>query len=142
MIISLARWSRAFRGCLAMEYSQSLIYRAQAIIWTVSGILPLIMLMIWLVLADRYGTIGTYAGLFYFVEELEGFSVGALLPAARFFFTYIIPLAFVTNIPAQAALGVLTWQNITVSIVFAMVSFTFCRWIWSRALKAYTSASS
>lgn len=53
---------RALRALLVLNYSLSLQYRAQSVLWMVNGCVPLIMLLIWLQLA-RGGSIGGYDAL-------------------------------------------------------------------------------
>ncbi|MDM9379885.1 ABC transporter permease [Chlorogloeopsis sp. ULAP01] len=64
-------------------------------------------------------------------------------PAAyRFFFTFIIPVAFLTTIPAEAMLGrsEITW--ISSAAVLALILFFASTRFWRFALRFYTSASS
>jgi ABC-2 type transport system permease protein len=62
--------------------------------------------------------------------------------AYRFFFTFIVPVAFLTTIPAQTMLG---RGEINWSIgagVLAIVLFYLSSAFWRFALRFYTSASS
>ncbi|WGV26315.1 ABC transporter permease [Halotia branconii] len=62
--------------------------------------------------------------------------------AYRFFFTFVVPVAFLTTIPAEAMLG---RSRITWSIgaaVLALVLLLISTWFWRFALRFYTSASS
>ncbi len=64
-------------------------------------------------------------------------------PAAyRFFFTFIIPVAFLTTIPAEALLGKteITW--IFSAGMLAIGLLVFSAFFWRFALRFYTSASS
>jgi len=64
-------------------------------------------------------------------------------PAAyRFFFTFVVPVAFLTTVPAQAMLNrsELIW-NIGAAML-AGVLFIFSIFFWRFALRFYTSASS
>jgi ABC-2 type transport system permease protein len=64
-------------------------------------------------------------------------------PAAyRVFFTFIIPVAFLTNVPAQSALGRSEPTWLLGSTLLAGVLFQASRWFWRFALRFYTSASS
>ena len=60
----------------------------------------------------------------------------------RFFFTFIVPVAFLTTIPAEAMLNrsELTWMlgSATLSVILFIASMLF----WRFALRFYTSASS
>lgn len=62
--------------------------------------------------------------------------------AYRFFFTFIIPIAFLTTIPAEAMLGrsQITWT--LGAGVLAMLLFFLSTQFWRFALRFYTSASS
>ena len=60
----------------------------------------------------------------------------------RFFFTFVVPVAFLTTIPAEALLGrsQITW--IFGAGILAIGSLLFCSLFWRFALRFYTSASS
>lgn len=60
----------------------------------------------------------------------------------RFFFTFVVPVAFLTTVPAQAMLdrSELVW-NIGAAVL-AGVLFAFSIFFWRFALRFYTSASS
>ncbi len=62
--------------------------------------------------------------------------------AYRFFFTFVVPVAFLTTIPAEAMLGrsQITWS--IGAAVLALVLFSISTWFWRFALRFYTSASS
>lgn len=62
--------------------------------------------------------------------------------AYRFFFTFIIPVAFLTTIPAEAVLGRTNWVWIVASGGLAIALFFCSRLFWRFALRFYTSASS
>jgi len=74
--------------------------------------------------------------------EAGRFPIGAYPVAYRFFFTFIIPVTFLTTLPAQALLGlpVLSW--IVGSGCLAIVLVLFSNQFWRFALRFYTSASS
>ncbi|MBH8552121.1 ABC transporter permease [Nostocaceae cyanobacterium CENA357] len=62
--------------------------------------------------------------------------------AYRFFFTFVVPVAFLTTVPAEAMLGrsQITWS--IGAAVLALVLFSISTWFWRFALRFYTSASS
>lgn len=66
------------------------------------------------------------------------------LPAGvyRFVFTFIVPAALLTTVPARVALGQATGSWLMVAALFAGVVFVFSRAFWRFALRYYTSASS
>ncbi|HEY9736294.1 MAG TPA: ABC transporter permease [Trichocoleus sp.] len=64
-------------------------------------------------------------------------------PAAyRIFFTFIIPVAFLTTVPAQAMLSRSNGLWLLGAALLALVLFQASRRFWSFALRFYTSASS
>ncbi|MBD2441384.1 ABC transporter permease [Nostoc sp. FACHB-110] len=62
--------------------------------------------------------------------------------AYRFFFTFVVPVTFLTNIPAEAMLGRtdLTWM--IGAMMLAVILFWISTSFWRFALRFYTSASS
>ncbi|MEA5576055.1 ABC transporter permease [Anabaena sp. UHCC 0451] len=60
----------------------------------------------------------------------------------RVFFTFVVPVAFLTTVPAQAMLGQgnLTW--LIGAVFLAVVLLFVSTWFWRFALRFYTSASS
>jgi ABC-2 type transport system permease protein len=66
------------------------------------------------------------------------------LPAGayRFIFTFIVPVALLTTVPARVALGQDAGRWLLFSAGFAIAAFAFSRAFWRYALRSYTSASS
>lgn len=62
--------------------------------------------------------------------------------AYRFFFTFIVPVAFLTTVPAEAALGRGQVPFILGAALLSCLLFFACRAFWRFALRSYTSASS
>ncbi len=62
--------------------------------------------------------------------------------AYRFFFTFIVPVAFLTTVPAEAMLGRVQIGWIVGAGVLALGLLTITRFFWGFALRFYTSASS
>ena len=60
----------------------------------------------------------------------------------RFFFTFIVPVAFLTTVPAEVMLGRTQINWILGSGILAVISFIFSIFFWRFALRFYTSASS
>lgn len=64
-------------------------------------------------------------------------------PAAyRFFFTFIVPVTFLTTVPAEVILGRVEIPWLIGGLVLAVVLFWASSKFWSFALRFYTSASS
>lgn len=66
------------------------------------------------------------------------------LPAGayRFVFTFVVPVALLTTVPARVALGQDAGRWLLYSALFAAGAFLFSRAFWRHALRYYTSASS
>jgi ABC-2 type transport system permease protein len=62
--------------------------------------------------------------------------------AFRFFFTFVVPVAFLTTIPAEAMLGRTQIPWVLGAGVLALGLFALSSWFWRFALRFYTSASS
>jgi ABC-2 type transport system permease protein len=74
--------------------------------------------------------------------EAGRFPMAAYPPAFRFFFTWIVPVAFLTTVPAETLLGRSAPQMVGLSVVVAGVALGLSRALWRRALKSYSGASS
>lgn len=74
--------------------------------------------------------------------EAGKFPIAAYPALPRFIFTFILPVAFLTTVPAQAMLGVASWRFLLAQTALALSLFAFSRWFWRFALRSYTSASS
>jgi ABC-2 type transport system permease protein len=74
--------------------------------------------------------------------EAGRFPMVAYPVAYRFFFTFVVPVAFLTTIPAEAILnrGDLGW--VAASLALAIALLVGSRLFWRFALRFYTSASS
>ncbi|MEX0649624.1 MAG: ABC-2 family transporter protein [Candidatus Andersenbacteria bacterium] len=62
--------------------------------------------------------------------------------APRFVLTYLVPIAFVVFVPAQAITGRLQWSQIPVAIGIAALFLTLANLAWRAGLRKYSSASS
>jgi len=70
------------------------------------------------------------------------FPVSAYPPALRLLFTTILPVAFLTTVPAEAILGLANGGSLLAGLVLAGLSLVGSRALWRFALRHYTSASS
>jgi len=59
----------------------------------------------------------------------------------RYSVTFLVPIAFAVTVPAEALTSRLDWETLVLSIVFAVVLFSFTRWFWSFGLRRYSGAS-
>lgn len=74
--------------------------------------------------------------------EAGRFPIVAYPAAYRAFFTFVIPVAFLTTVPAEAMLGQGSWGWMVGAALLAIVLLQISRWFWRFALRFYTSASS
>ncbi|MEG3862278.1 ABC transporter permease [Microcoleus sp. herbarium12] len=74
--------------------------------------------------------------------EAGRFPMAAYPAAYRFFFTFVVPVAFLTTVPAEAMLGRGDIVWIAGAGILAIGLLFFSRYFWQFALRFYTSASS
>ncbi len=74
--------------------------------------------------------------------EAGRFPIEGYPAAYRVFFTFIIPVAFLTTVPAQTMLNRSDPAWLLSAAILAAVLFQASRWFWQFALRFYTSASS
>lgn len=74
--------------------------------------------------------------------EAGRFPMVAYPAAYRFFFTFVVPVAFLTTIPAEVLLGRTDWSWALGSVGLAMALLWASDRFWRFALRFYTSASS
>jgi ABC-2 type transport system permease protein len=70
------------------------------------------------------------------------YPMAAYPSAYRFFFTFIVPVAFLTTIPAQAMLGKVEVIALFGAAILAFTLFFAAKFFWEFAVGFYTSASS
>lgn len=105
----------------------------------------LIMYAIWTLLhtlAFWFVRIENIAQLFYAIFEVARFPVSAYPGWLRAVFTIIVPVAFMTTVPASAASGIIDWTLAIWAPIIALGSLWASHLFWQFALKHYTSASS
>ena len=89
-----------------------------------------------------------FVKIYNVTEVLRGFLEAGRYPIAayptvyRFFFTFIIPVAFLTTVPAQAMLGKTEIVWLFGAGFLALILFIISIAFWRFALRFYTSASS
>ncbi|MBD2744450.1 ABC transporter permease [Coleofasciculus sp. FACHB-1120] len=89
-----------------------------------------------------------FVKIYNVTEVLRGFLEAGRYPmvaypaAYRFFFTFVVPVAFLTTIPAEAMLGRVEVGWMVSAGVLALALLFASRVFWRFALRFYTSASS
>ncbi|MEH1864310.1 MAG: ABC transporter permease [Nostoc sp.] len=74
--------------------------------------------------------------------EAGRYPIAAYPTAYRFFFTFVIPVTFLTTVPAQVLLGRSEISWLIGAAILAIALFFASTWFWRFALRFYTSASS
>jgi len=82
------------------------------------------------------------AQIFYGVFKVARFPIGAFPSPMRIIFTVIIPVTFITTVPASAAAGILDWRLGAAAPLIALLGVWLSHRFWQFALRHYTSASS
>lgn len=109
------------------------------------GVASLLLYSLWFILGS---TSIWFVKIYNVTEVLRGlleagrYPIGAYPALYRFFFTFVVPVAFLTTVPAQASLGRLEAGTLWVALGIALFVFVFARLFWRLALRSYTSASS
>lgn len=74
--------------------------------------------------------------------EAGRYPIAAYPPAYRVFFTAVVPVAFMTTVPAEAVMGRAGWTTLALTFAIAVGMLMISRLFWRFALRFYTSASS
>lgn len=80
--------------------------------------------------------------LFNSIFDAARWPISVFKGVVRFVFTFVFPLALMTSYPAMALLGRLDFAPTVEALLGGVVFALIARAVWSRALGAYTSASS
>jgi ABC-2 type transport system permease protein len=80
--------------------------------------------------------------LFFSFFEAGRFPVSAYPGWVRAMLTFVVPVAFLTTVPAEAAAGTLTWPWALGAIGVGVALLAASQLLWRYALANYTSASS
>jgi ABC-2 type transport system permease protein len=136
-------------GLIAILYSMQVQHvltvgnLALCAVLTIAGIA--VIYSVWLAaatLAFWFTKVGEVSIIAYSLMETGRFPVSAYPGWARFALTYILPIAFITNVPAEAAMGRLSWAGALAGLVAATVALILGNFFWRFGLSRYSSASS
>jgi ABC-2 type transport system permease protein len=105
----------------------------------------LILYSLWFLLASLsiwFVKIWNATEVLRYVLVAGRYPVQAYPPGLRILFTFVLPVAFLTTVPAQALLGEASWAWSLGSLAVAGLCLVGTRLFWQFALRHYTSASS
>lgn len=128
---------------MSEQGSLSLVNIAHLVLMLVSGIA--IFYSIFLVtctLAFWFIKIGEVWIITYALMEIGRYPVTAYPNWIRFTLTYLVPIAFISNVPAEAASGVLGFGRSLSALGIGALALASSRWFWRLSVSRYTSASS
>jgi ABC-2 type transport system permease protein len=116
----------------------------------IQGVIPIILGFI--ILYSLWFMLGAtsiwFVKIYNVTEVLRSFLEAGRYPLIaypatyRFFFTFVIPVAFLTTVPAEAMLGRSQIGWLGGAGVLAVTLFLVAKYFWRFALRFYTSASS
>jgi ABC-2 type transport system permease protein len=86
--------------------------------------------------------VGNIPELFHSIFAAGRFPISAFPAWMRILLSFVVPIAFITTVPAQAALGRLDWVTGLESLAIAGIFLAISRAFWRLAVRNYTSASS
>jgi ABC-2 type transport system permease protein len=114
------------------------------------GVLPALLAV--MILYSLWFAVGTttiwFTKIWNATEVLRAFieagkyPMGAYSLGLQFFFTFVLPVAFLTTVPAEIMRGSRSPAFIVVEAALAGFLFMASRLFWKKALRSYTSASS
>ena len=114
------------------------------------GVIPLLIGMtilygLWFILSTMsiwFVKVYNMTGILRGVLEAARFPVPAYPPVYRFIFTFVVPVAFLTTVPAAAMVEPSAANGLGIAVVLAIILCLASRLFWRFALRFYTSASS
>lgn len=80
--------------------------------------------------------------LIYSLDRLNQYPTQLYTGLIRFLFTFIIPVTFISTLPAQLLNGTVGWLGLLGLALFAFFFFLLARWVFYSAIRVYSSASS
>lgn len=104
-----------------------------------------IVYCVWFMLSTTsfwFVKVGNVTELFNGLFRAGQFPITALPGWVRLLFTFVIPVAFVTTVPAEAIAGRTQPGSVLAAVGMAVALAFASRWFWRFAVRNYTSASS
>ncbi len=80
--------------------------------------------------------------LYYHLYEAGKWPIAAYPGWLKYTLTFVVPVAFAINVPAEAVIGRLSWSFVALAMTFAVASLLGSRWLFQFGVRRYTSASS
>jgi ABC-2 type transport system permease protein len=80
--------------------------------------------------------------LLFTFYEAGRFPVSVFPAWLRAILTFVVPIAFITTVPAAVIIGRLDAEFVVLAVVVTAILFTACAAFWRFAVRHYSSASS
>jgi ABC-2 type transport system permease protein len=119
-------------GPLSLAAFLLLLLAAMAIVYAIC--LMLATLAFWVVKVDNMSE------LFFAFFSAGRFPVSAFPSWVRLLLTFVVPIAFITTVPAAAAIGRLDFGMAALGLALAVGFVAASRWFFRYAVASYTSA--
>lgn len=136
--VALALWSahrlRLHLGIIEIGGSIAMLCAAVAILYSLW--LIVISLAFWFVRVDNLSY------LFTAIFDAARWPVTVFRGWVRFALTFVIPVGLMTTFPAMALLGTLTPGSLLAGLALGLGFLAGSRFVWTRAIRRYASASS
>ncbi|MDX2112057.1 MAG: ABC-2 family transporter protein [Verrucomicrobiota bacterium] len=104
----------------------------------------IIVYCFWLMLATLvfwFLKIDNILVIFESLYEAGRWPVGIYPAWLKFILTFVVPVAFVVTVPAEALAGRLSPQTLGIGVLLAVAMLVLSRWFWRRGLRRYEGAS-
>ena len=98
----------------------------------------------WLILATLsfwFVRVENILEIFRSMYEAGRWPISLYPPWLRFILSFIVPVAFVTTVPAEALIGHLTPQTLLIGLTLALLLLVASRLFWKIGLRQYSGAS-
>lgn len=134
-IIAYALWQMQLSPSLSQWLLFGLLF-AISMVMMYSLVIMLASSAFWIV------NINNLTELFFGILEMGRHPASAYPEPMRIIISFIVPVAFISTVPAEALLGRLNWGLALYGLAFTVVSFCACIVFWRFAVRHYGSASS
>lgn len=137
LALAVIAWGMARQGTATLAHAAALAVMLAAAIAILYAVwFALTTTAFWFVKVDNVSE------LFTAFFAAGRFPIGAYPGWVRALLTFVVPVAFLTTVPAEAAAGTLTWGWALGALAAAALLLTLSQVLWRHALASYTSASS
>ena len=134
---------------LAVTYSAVKLMGTMPVVQVVAFLFPTalgvtIVYSIWLTLATSsfwFTRVANIEMVFWNVFEVARYPVAIYPPAFRWFFTFVIPVMFITNVPAGIFRTVAVGVGVGGGCITAPVMFLLASAFWRFGVRRYSGAS-